>query len=60
MADILWGDVTNVVDGDTFDVDVTHHAKANKISYNSQECIRIAGIDAPEIPSKSWDNGVRH
>jgi endonuclease YncB( thermonuclease family) len=49
MADVIWGDVTNVVDGDTFDVKVTHYQKSNRIEYNDAERIRIAGIDAPEL-----------
>jgi len=53
MSDVIWGDVINIVDGDTFDVKVTHYSKTNKNSYNNKERIRIAGIDAPEIPSSS-------
>ncbi len=60
MADIIWGDVTNIVDGDTFDVHVTHHSKDNKISYDNQERIRIAGIDTPEIPSASGLRAKHH
>lgn len=60
MADVIWGDVVNVVDGDTFDVNVTHPARANKMTYNNQERIRIAGIDAPEIPSASGLRAKHH
>lgn len=49
MSDVIWGDVTNVVDGDTFDITVTHHGKTNTTKYNAQERIRIAEIDAPEL-----------
>jgi len=49
MNDLLWGDVTNVVDGDTFDVNVTHYGKNNQYSYNDKERIRIASLDAPEL-----------
>lgn len=49
MFDIILGNVVNVVDGDTFDVGVTHILERNKYSYNNRERIRIAGIDAPEL-----------
>ena len=49
MADIVEGPVTSVVDGDTFDMRVTHIGTKNKIKYNDVERIRIAGIDAPEL-----------
>lgn len=48
MADTIRGRVTNIVDGDTFDMKVTHIGKANEYPYNGQETIRIAGIDKPE------------
>ena len=51
MADVLWGDVTSVVDGDTFDVHVTHYGKTNRTTYSNHERVRIASIDAPELPS---------
>lgn len=49
MADIIRGPVTNVIDGDTFEMEVTHVGKNNKEKYNDNETVRIAGIDAPEI-----------
>lgn len=51
MADTIRGPVTNVVDGDTFDVHVTHTGKNNQYTYNGVERIRIASIDAPELHS---------
>jgi endonuclease YncB( thermonuclease family) len=51
MADVIWGDVTQVIDGDTFDVTVTHYSRANEVQYNDRERIRIADIDAPELRS---------
>lgn len=53
MTDTIRGPVTLVIDGDTFDMDVTHTGKENKIKYNSKERIRIAKIDAPELNSQS-------
>jgi len=49
MADTIRGPVTNIVDGDTFDMKVTHVGKNNKEKYNDNERIRIAKIDAPEL-----------
>ncbi len=40
--------MTNVVDGDTFDMKVTHTGKGNQTKYNNEERIRIADIDEPE------------
>lgn len=51
MSDVIWGKVTRVVDGDTFDVNVTHYHKANAYQYNDAERIRLAGGNAPELGS---------
>ena len=52
MADTIRGPVTNVIDGDTFDMKVTHVGKKNAEEYNDNERVRIAGIDAPEIDTE--------
>ena len=49
MADTIRGPVTNVVDGDTFDMKVTHTGKGNQTKYNNEERIRIADINEPEL-----------
>jgi len=49
MADTIRGPVTNIVDGDTFDMKVTHTGKDNTHQYSDIERIRIAGIDKPEL-----------
>ena len=49
MADTIRGLVTNIVDGDTFDMKVTHVGKNNKYEYNDEERVRIADIDTPEL-----------
>ena len=49
MPDIIQGPVINIVDGDTFDMKVTHVGENNKYEYNYEERIRIADIDAPEL-----------
>ncbi|MCD6385483.1 hypothetical protein J7M23_06855 [Candidatus Sumerlaeota bacterium] len=51
MSDVIWGDVKNIVDGDTFDLKVTHVGKNNVEKYNNEERIRIEDVNAPEIPS---------
>jgi endonuclease YncB( thermonuclease family) len=49
MADTIRGPVIEIIDGDTFDMKVTHTGKDNKTSYKDQERIRIAAIDEPEL-----------
>ena len=60
MADTIRGPVTNVVDGDTFDMKVTHTGKGNQTKYNNEERIRIADIDEPELNTsagkRSYEN----
>ena len=51
MADTIWGNVIRVVDGDTFDVQVTHYSPQNRIRYNNTERIRLASVNAPELTS---------
>jgi len=49
MPDIIIGPVIDVIDGDTFDMRVTHIGTNNKEKYNGNERVRIADIDAPEL-----------
>jgi len=56
MTDTIRGPVINIVDGDTFDMRVTHVGKNNRYPYNNEERIRIANIDAPELMTPS---GIR-
>ena len=49
MYDIVRGPVSHVVDGDTFDISVTHLGKNNKFNYGNTERIRIIGINTPEL-----------
>lgn len=56
MTDTIRGKVTRIIDGDTFDLFVTHHGKHNSNKYNSTERIRIADTDAPELSTHA---GVR-
>ncbi|WP_421751108.1 thermonuclease family protein [Croceimicrobium sp.] len=47
--DIIQGRVFRVIDGDTFDIDVTNIGKKNKFNYHAEERIRFSSINAPEI-----------
>ena len=49
MADSIRGQVIRIIDGDTFDMKVTHVGQNNKHEYGGKERIRIASIDAPEL-----------
>lgn len=54
---IIKGKVTNVVDGDTIDIDVTHIDPLNKHVYRPTERIRIYGLNAPEL---NEEGGLKH
>jgi len=64
MADTIRGPVINIVDGDTFDMRVTHTGRNNQYQYNNEERIRIANIDAPDrlcrVPQQAGAKGVDH
>ncbi len=49
MYDTVRGPVSDVIDGDTFDISITHKGKKNKYEYSDTERIRIVGIDTPEL-----------
>lgn len=49
MYDFIIGNVIDVIDGDTFDMTVTHYGNHNKYQYNFRERMRIAEMDAPEL-----------
>ena len=49
MPDTLVGEVTNVVDGDTFDMRVNGLRRSKYSVYNFLERIRIANFNAPEL-----------
>ena len=52
MADWIEGPVTQIIDGDTFDMRVEWVGRGNSRNYNNNERIRVAGIDAPELGSR--------
>ena len=52
MYDMIEGYVYRVIDGDTFDIEVTYTAGSNDYEYENDERIRIAEIDAPELNTK--------
>ena len=49
MTDVIQGPVIDVIDGDTFEIEVAKVGKDNEYEYNEVERIRIADIDAPEL-----------
>lgn len=51
MTDTIRGLVISIVDGDTFDMRITHVGKNNEYKYNDTERIRIADINEPELRS---------
>ncbi len=59
IGDTIWGNVLEVVDGDTFDMEVTHIGDTNQYSYNQHERIRIEEIDAPELPTRAGRRAQR-
>jgi len=59
MIDIIWGDVVEVIDGDTFNIKVTHVGEGNQYEYKDYERIRIERIDAPELPSPAGKRAKR-
>ena len=49
MVDIIQGRVTKVIDGDTFDMNITGVGANNSETYNATERIRLADMNAPEL-----------
>ena len=49
MFDTIRGPVTEIIDGDTFDMKVTHRGKHNKFKYGPKERVRIENINEPEL-----------
>jgi len=49
MADTIYGKVTTVIDGDTFDMRIDRVDGNDEYEYNTYEQIRIFGLDAAEL-----------
>ena len=49
----MLGLVIVIIDGDTFDLKITHTGNNNRYKYNTKTRIRIADIDAPELNTAS-------
>lgn len=47
--EVIEGYVTEVVDGDTFVLDVDRHARWNSRSYDDVERVRLQNVSAPEL-----------
>jgi endonuclease YncB( thermonuclease family) len=50
--DKIRGTVLRVIDGDTFDLDVSSTHTDNAYPYNDIERVRLRGIDAPELAAR--------
>lgn len=57
MADILRGVVTNIVDGDTFDLRVLEVRNGDQEKYDDVERIRINNLSADEEPTDANEEG---
>jgi endonuclease YncB( thermonuclease family) len=51
MADTIRGLVTNVIDGDTFDMKISQLGNNNQYEYQSSERIRITNIHVADLLS---------
>ena len=60
MTDVIWGNIVKVIDGDTFDIKVTHEGTGNQDRYKGRERIRIEVIDAPELFSPAGKRAKRY
>lgn len=55
MTDVIWGTVTDIIDGNSFKIAVTHRERSNKTEYQDTENIVISEIDVQEIPKEKSD-----
>lgn len=53
MTDVIWGTVTNILDANTFEINVTHREQGNKEQYQGIQKIIITEIEVPEVPNSS-------
>jgi len=52
MADVIFGNVSYVVDGDTLDIENVAVSRHNNHDYSEEERVRLSGCDAPELGSR--------
>lgn len=50
MADIIWGNGSNVLSADSFVLNVTHRKNGNKGDYSDTEKITMISADLPGMP----------
>ena len=55
MTDIIWGNGSQVISGDSFVLKVTHRKNGNKSDYSDSEKIRITDADLPGLPDEQKD-----
>lgn len=51
MTDIIWGNGSEVLSGDSFILKVTHRKSGNKNNYSDTEKIKIVSADLPGFPN---------
>jgi hypothetical protein len=57
MTDIIWGNGSKVLSGNSFVLNVTHRKDGNKHDYSDSEKIIIIAADLPGLPHNESDWG---
>lgn len=55
MTDIIWGNGSKVLSGNSFVLNVTHRKDGNKHDYSDSEKITIISADLPGLPHNESD-----
>ena len=57
MTDIIWGNVSKVLSGNSFVLNVTHRKNGNRHDYSDTEKITMISADLPGLPhnEKEWN-----
>ena len=50
MTDIIWGNVGNILSGQTFELNLTHRKDGNKNDYSDLEKIKFTDTDIVTLP----------
>ncbi len=55
MPDIIWGNGSKILSGNSFVLSVTHRKDGNKQNYSDSEKIKIVLADVPGLPYNQTD-----
>ena len=55
MTDIIWGNGSEVLSGNSFVLNVTHRKNGNKHDYSDSEKITMTSADLPGLPHNERD-----